>query len=35
MGILFQEKYSISVHSDVLDITEVFWKCLTTSQYTL
>ena len=33
--ILFQEKYSINVHSDVLDIPDVFWKCLTTSQYTL
>ena len=31
--ILFQENYSIDVHSEVLDIPEVFWKCLTTSQY--
>ena len=35
IGILFQEKYSINVHSDVLDIPDVFWKCLTTSQYIL
>lgn len=26
IGILFQEKYSINMHSDVLDIPEIFWK---------
>ena len=35
IGILFQEKYSINLHSDVLDIPEVFFFFLTTSQYTL